>query len=76
MKPDIKPEEKLLAETYGIEVVKCDEIYNYITENFNQYEVTDYLFYDYSTELLLINKSGDLYCNKDLSFFEIYDKIY
>lgn len=52
---------------------KCNEIYNYITENFNQYEVTDYLFYDYSTELLLINKSGDLYCNKELSFFESYD---
>ena len=52
---------------------KCDEIYNYITENFNQYEVTDYLFYDYSTELLLINKNGSLYCNKDSSFFETYD---
>ena len=52
---------------------KCDEIYNHITENFNQYEATDYLFYDYSTELLLINKNGSLYCNKDSSFLETYD---
>lgn len=52
---------------------KCNEIYDFITEHFNLYEVNDYLFYDYSTELLLINKSGDLYCNKDLSFLETYD---
>ena len=25
---------------------KCNEIYNYITENFNLHEVNDYLFYD------------------------------
>lgn len=36
MKPDIKPEEKLLAETYGIEVVKCDEIYNEMFMSFYQ----------------------------------------
>lgn len=50
--------------------IKCNEIYNYITEHFNVYEANEYLFYDYSNELLLINKSGDFYCNKDLFFLK------
>ncbi len=52
---------------------KCNEIYNYINENFNVSQEKDYLYYDYSKELLLINKNGQLYSNKEINFFENYD---
>lgn len=52
---------------------RCKEIYNYAKENFNPYEENDFLYYDYSIELLVIKKEGQLYCNKDSSFIEGYD---
>lgn len=52
---------------------KCQEIYDYVKDSFNISEENDYLYYDYFNDLLLINKSGQLYCNKESSFFENYD---
>lgn len=52
---------------------KCNELYNYIIEQCNLKNVNEYLYHDYYEEFLLIKKGEELYCSKNLAFFENYD---
>ncbi len=52
---------------------KCNEIYNHIRDSFIFNNVDDYLYYDYSYDLLIISNGEQLYCNKEPGFFLNYD---
>ena len=52
---------------------KCNEIYNHIRDNFIFNNVDDYLYYDYSCDLLIISYGEQLYSNKEPGFFLNYD---
>ena len=57
---------------------KCNELYSFVVENFtiNDNDVeNEFLYYDYSKDLLLINKQGQFFSNKNADFFETYNYV-
>ena len=50
-------------------LISCD----YRRQSFIYNNVDDYLYYDYSCDLLIISNGEQLYCNKEPGFFLNYD---